>query len=114
LARAIAADATIEDIADGLADPVEYVRSALARMIECKQPDVVLTIGVTGIGPYPRYRLSVQPPSGTEKVIATYNDNGTLLPTSPENKDSWSSKSSRLDDVKQLLGRVRDRKKGRI
>jgi hypothetical protein len=129
--------ATISVIIGRLRDPEAYLRGVLNNMMLCKRQhgSAVVRIGTTGEGLIPHYRVE---PSATELEaltpellastheeveqhsthrLATYYN--AYRGTSHEKLDwghrelqaeSWSSQSMSLDEVRDLLGKVRDYK----
>jgi hypothetical protein len=100
-------DATLADVVASLVGPEAYVRKVLERLYQYKDSNPSVKIGVSGKGPYPRYRIVCTLPDGRESVLGAFNDNGTQVTTSESTGDSWSVKSSTIEEVKELLGKVR-------
>jgi hypothetical protein len=111
--RTLAPDATIADVVADLVGPEGYVRKVLELMYRFKEAKPLVRIGISGKRPYPRYRIVSSSPDAPERVLGAFNDNGTAVPTSESNRESWSTGTMDMEGVKQLLGRVRDTKKGR-
>jgi hypothetical protein len=57
--KRLSSNVTIEDVADRLADPAEYVRAVLQRMDDClkRHGSAQVRIGVKGTGDRPNYRV---------------------------------------------------------
>ena len=131
----IADDATIADIVDDLNAPEEYVRQVVGHMWDCwRQHDAAsVRIGVTGRGRAPHYRIEHQ-----KGVFAVYRGSGHTQiedlgeqpaidifaflgegPSKPKEPspdhifmdEHWSSRVMTFDEVKTLLGQLRQRRR---
>ena len=100
-------------VVNGLIALEGYVRRVLEIFYQLKEPNAVVRIGISGKGPYPRYRITVADRQGGERVLGAYNDNGTPVPTADANDENWSIGSMSMEKVRQLLGRIRQQRKGR-
>src|SRR5216683_6788374 len=125
-------DATIADVADELNKPVEYVRQVVGHMWDCRRAhgDASVRIGVMGQGRAPNYRIEYRQ-LDDPTVFAAYNGlshkeiedvgEANLLvmlgmvdginPDRTLRREHWSSRVMSLDNVSELLGRLRQQRR---
>ncbi len=105
-------DATIDDLVESLDDPEDYVRGALDNLHAevMKEPNSRLTIGITGYGVYPNYKIDtpVKLKMAPSKIFSgrTHQE----LVDSSARDERWSAASTSLFELQALLGNLRKRK----
>jgi hypothetical protein len=113
-------DATIDDLVGSLDDPEDYVRRALGNLHAevRKDPKSRLTIGITGHGVCPNYKIDA-PVELKEsdiqymapcKVFSGRTHQEFVDPSSGRD-EHWSAASTSLVELQALLGNLRKRKK---
>jgi hypothetical protein len=114
-------DATIDDLVESLDDPEDYARRALANLHAqvSKEPNSRLTIGITGYGVYPNYKIDI--PGELAKLdmqniapskIYSGRTHQELLDPSNGCYEHWSAASTSLVELQALLGHLKKRKPG--
>jgi hypothetical protein len=115
------ANATIADVAALLDKPVEYVRLALSNLHAFAKENngAHLTIGVTGKGIAPHYKIGIPQEldlglgepikfTSTPKIFDGRTHKELRDITADQIRGlHWSSRSTSLDELKQLLGKLR-------
>jgi hypothetical protein len=112
-------DSTIADVARTLDDAQDYVRRALGNLYAevSKQPQSVITIGVTGKGVFPNYKIDVPHDDfgdmGVTQPARVFNGRTHRVLVDPDKVrgESWSRKSMNLEELKALLGELRKPKR---
>jgi hypothetical protein len=134
-------NATIADVTDKLNKPTEYVRRVLENMWDCKRQfgSSLVRIGVLGEGRAPNYRIeySKEDTNWPSVFVVYYGlshakaedlgespsaDLSTVLsggsikyngpwPNRTLMRENWSSQTMSLDEVADVLGRLRQRKR---
>ena len=113
-------DATIDDLAESLDDPEDYVRRALDNLHAevRKEPNSRLTIGITSYGVYPDYKIDV--PVEFKKLdmqsmppfkVFSGQTHQELVDPSSDRYEHWSAASTSLVELQALLDNLRRRKK---
>src|ERR1700730_475860 len=112
----LALDATVADVVRPLDRPEDYVRHALWNLYQetKKEPRSVITIGATGKGIFPNYKIDVPGDhldldilhSATAKVFSgrthnVINDPNKVL------EEHWSTKPLGLEELQMILGEIR-------
>lgn len=115
----LAPDVTIANIAELLEDPEEYVRRALGnlRAATAEEPQAVITIGITGKGTYPNYKIDRRRveelwPGANLNFVDTarvYSGRTHQLLVDPDTvrEEHWSTQSMGFNDLRSLLGEIR-------
>jgi hypothetical protein len=122
----LAPDATIADIVSKLRESEEYVRRALGNFHALlKEPTAQITVGVTGNGAYPNYKidppflagddplakelLSSEPVYGVIAPTRVFNGRTHHLLIDPERvrNEHWSRRSMTFIELQTLLGEIR-------
>jgi hypothetical protein len=107
-------DATIADLVPLLGDPEKYIRRALWNLHQCTKENsgAVLTIGVTGKGIYPHYKIGTV---GDHLGLGiTYNSPSKVFNGSTHKEmdqftrdqihaEHWSTQSLDLSDLRNVL-----------
>jgi len=109
-------DATATSVADSLNDAEEYIRGMMANLHEALkiEKESEVTIGVTGTGKIPHYKIDV-PEHGEylemSHTILVFDGRTHERKYDPAqvHPRSWSSKSNTLDDLKEKLGELRSK-----
>jgi hypothetical protein len=111
-------DATATGITDMLDDPEEYIRGMMANLHEALkiEKESQATIGVTGTGKVPHYKIDV-PEHGEflemSHSILVFNGrtHERIYDPSQVHPRSWSGRSNTLDELKEKLGELRSKGK---
>jgi len=122
---ALSPDATLADVISTLDQPEEYVRCVLGNMHACKKEqdgDVAVTIGITGEGKVPFYRVDFV--TEIEIKNRAFNMNGSFpmyngrshkrmdeVPRAVMQDEHWSKRSMNYKEVQGLLGQLRNSKR---
>jgi hypothetical protein len=113
----MAADSTIADAVQKLADPVEYVRRVLDKLERCRRihGDAQVRIGVRGRVECPNYvieslRHDTKRGHTTIHSDAAYSGSThrELAPRHIEETTNWSSEEMNITAVSALIGRLRN------
>jgi hypothetical protein len=113
-------DATIDDLVDSLDDPEDYVRRALdnLRAEVRKEPNSRLTIGITGYGVYPNYRIDtpvelkkLDMQSMSPSKIFSGRTHQEIVDPSGVRDERWSAASTSLVELQALLSNLKKREK---
>lgn len=114
-------DATAITISDTVDNPEEYIRGMLANLHESIkiEKDSQVTIGVTGQGKVPNYKIDVPnftiklfeqlDPVTIHKPIRVFSGrtHKQIYDPSQVQHENWSRKSTTLEELKQKLGDIR-------
>jgi len=112
-------DATIDDLVDSLDNPEDYVRRALDNLHAevRKEHNSRLTIGITGYGVYPNYKidapaeLKLDMQSMSPSKIFSGRTHEEIVDLSSVRDERWSAAYTSLVELQALLGNLRKRKK---
>jgi hypothetical protein len=104
-------DATLTDVKDTLAKPLEYVCGVLENLYKCKKQhgNAVVCIGVTGAGAKPYYRIMYDS-DGKREEFGAFFDNHVSFGVEgrvAKDGDSWSTKCLTLAEVAQIRGSMK-------
>lgn len=106
-------DATLAEVLDTLAKPLDYVCGALGHLHQCQKMhcNAEMLIGVTGKGISPCYRIRYVDQAGTIQVFDTFSGD-THRSLSEEGQPiegglSWSIKALPLAEVAELRGTLK-------
>jgi hypothetical protein len=117
-AMQLAPDATIADVVPTLEEPDAYVRQALQNLHQeaKKEPKSVITIGITGKGKFPNYKIDVPGDHlGLDMVynapVKVFSGRTHEIINDPDKVrgENWSAKSLSLDQLRNILGEIRKR-----
>jgi hypothetical protein len=122
---ALSPDATLADVVSTLEQPEEYVRCVLSNMHACKKEqdgDVAVTIGITGGGKVPFYRVdTVREITINNKTVnmpgsfPMYNGRSHRrmdeVTRAVMQGEHWSKRSMNYEEVRGLLGQLRNSKR---
>ena len=110
------ADATIADVVDELANPIEYVRRVLEKLEHCRRAhgEAQVRLGVRGRVECPNYLIeyeSSDPKAGSTSIKADAAYSGSthreLAPRHIGETKNWSPEEMDITAVMALIGRLR-------
>ena len=113
----MAADSTIADVVQELADPIEYVRRILEKLERCRriQGDAQVRIGVRGRAECPNYLIESLRHDAKSGHTAIHPDaaysgstHRELSPRHIEQAANWSPEEMNITAVSALIGRLRN------
>ena len=111
----MAADSTVADVVQMLADPIEYVRRILEKLERCRRihGNAQVRIGVRGRVECPNYLIEyLRANSGNTSVHRDAAYSGSthreLAPRHVEETANWSPEEMNITAVSALIGRLRN------
>lgn len=113
----MAADSTVADVVQMLADPIEYVRRILEKLERCRRihGNAQVRIGVRGRVECPNYLIEYLRHSANSGNTSVHRDaaysgstHRELAPRHVEETANWSPEEMNITAVSALIGRLRN------